>query len=61
MLVLSRRVHDQLVLPELGVTVEVVAVHPGVVRLGIQAPPDVQVLRQELLERLQEPAPAANA
>ena len=49
MLVLSRRLNQKLVLPGLNVTVQVVAVKNGVVRLGVEAPPDVQVLREELL------------
>ena len=54
MLVLSRRLNEKVVLPGLGVTVQVVSVKPGVVRLGIDAPPQVRVLRAELLGR---PAP----
>ena len=50
MLVLSRRVNDQIVLPELGITVTVLAVKGGAVRIGIEAPPQVAVLRQELLQ-----------
>ncbi len=49
MLVLSRRLNEKLVLPGLNVTVQVVAVKNGVVRLGVEAPPSVQVLREELL------------
>ncbi len=56
MLVLARRLHERLVLPGLGVTVEVVALKGGVVRLGIQAPPDVMVMREELLDRPATPA-----
>jgi carbon storage regulator CsrA len=51
MLVLSRRPHEKVVLPDLGVIVEVVSVEGGVVRLGIQAPPTVTVLREELVSR----------
>jgi carbon storage regulator CsrA len=51
MLVLSRRLSEKIVLPTLGVTITVVAVKPGVVRLGIEAPSDVPVLREELLGR----------
>jgi carbon storage regulator CsrA len=54
MLVLSRRPNEKIVLPGLGVTVQVVSVKPGVVRLGIEAPSGVRVLREELLPR---PAP----
>jgi carbon storage regulator CsrA len=55
-LVLSRRPGEKIVLPDLGVTVEVVAIKGGVVRLGITAPPDVKVMREELLERAAAPA-----
>jgi carbon storage regulator CsrA len=50
-LVLSRRPHEKIVLPGLGITIQVVAVKPGVVRLGIEAPADVQILREELLQQ----------
>ncbi len=50
MLVLSRRLNEKVVFPGLGVTVQVVSVRPGVVRLGIEAPSEVQVLREELLQ-----------
>jgi carbon storage regulator CsrA len=48
-LVLSRRLNEKIVLPGLGVTIEVVALKGNVVRLGIEAPPDVKVLREELV------------
>jgi carbon storage regulator len=51
MLVLSRRVTDMFVLPELGSTVTVLAVKGGAVRIGIEAPPQVTVLREELLQQ----------
>jgi carbon storage regulator CsrA len=54
MLVLSRRPGEKLVLPDLGVTIQVVSIKPGVVRLGVDAPPDIRVLRAELLSRLGE-------
>jgi len=56
MLVLSRRLNEKVVLPGLGVTVQVVSVKPGVVRLGIEAPRGVLVLREELVH---SPVPAA--
>jgi carbon storage regulator CsrA len=51
MLVLSRRLHEKIVLPALNVTIQVAAVQGKVVRLGIQAPPQIRVVRQELLGR----------
>jgi carbon storage regulator len=50
-LVLTRQPHQKIVLPGLHVTLEVVAVKGGTVRIGIEAPPDVQVLREELLDQ----------
>jgi len=49
MLVLSRRVYEKIVLPNLGVTVEVIEVQGKRVRLGITAPVNVRIARQELL------------
>ena len=54
MLVLSRRVQEKIYLPTVNVVVQVLAVGPNMVRLGIEAPPEVRVLREELLHR---PAP----
>lgn len=51
MLVLSRRLSQKLVFPAIQATVQVVAVKPGVVRLGIDAPEHISVFREELLER----------
>jgi len=48
MLVLSRRLNEKLLLPDLHVAVQVVSIRPGQVRLGIDAPPHVQVLRAEI-------------
>jgi carbon storage regulator len=49
MLVLSRRVNEKIVLPNLGVTVEVIELKGKRVRLGITAPDNVRIARQELL------------
>jgi carbon storage regulator len=59
MLVLSRRATQKIVLPELGITITVVAVKGGVVRVGIDAPAQVTVLREELLQRDGPPVLAA--
>jgi carbon storage regulator CsrA len=68
MLVLSRRPGQSILLPGLGVTVRVLSAKGGTVRIGIEAPPDVKVLREELVcpadgereaaRRLAEPAHA---
>jgi carbon storage regulator CsrA len=64
MLVLSRRAGEKIVLPGLGVTIEVVNIKSGAVRLGITAPPEVTILRAEVPDRTAEwdgerPQPAA--
>jgi carbon storage regulator CsrA len=61
MLVLSSRVHEKIVLPGLHTSIEVVAIQPGSVRLGIEAPEEVRILRQALPDRVAEwgPDPAA--
>jgi carbon storage regulator len=50
MLVLTRRLKEKIVLPGARVTVEVLAIQSGAVRLGIAAPQEVTVLREELQE-----------
>ncbi len=54
MLVLSRRLKEKVRLPGIGVSIQVVDVKCGSVRLGIEAPPDVVILREELAERAAE-------
>jgi len=51
MLVLSRRTNEKLVFPTLGVTIHVVRVQGNTVRIGIDAPPDVRVFREEVAQR----------
>jgi len=60
MLVLSRRLNEKIVFPGTQISVQVVAIRPGSVRLGIEAPRSVTVLREELPDRTTEwgPSPA---
>jgi len=51
MLVVSRKPHEKITLPTVGAAIEVVQIKGGAVRLGIDAPPDVPVLRAELAAR----------
>jgi carbon storage regulator CsrA len=51
MLVLSRRVREKIYFPGLNLTVQVVGVSRGRVRVAIEAPPEVTVLRDELRGR----------
>lgn len=50
-LVLTRRLRESIVIPGLNVTIRVVAMKGGTVRIGIEAPPDVPIMRGELLEQ----------
>ena len=50
MLVLTRRVNERILIGD-NVTVTVLEVRGDQVRLGIDAPRDVEVLREELLGR----------
>lgn len=50
MLVLSRGPQDKVVFPNLGVTVEILRVSGNRVRVGIDAPNSVRVLRHELVD-----------
>jgi carbon storage regulator CsrA len=71
MLVLSRRPNETLVFPGLATTIQVVSIQKGVVRLGVEAPEHVRVLRGELPDRdaewaarppaLAPPRPAINS
>src|SRR5437868_14029836 len=51
MLVLTRRPGEQIVIGE-GIRVTVVSVGPGRVKIGIEAPPDVRIDRQEIHEKI---------
>ena len=52
MLVLTRKIGQQIVLPGYGVTIDVVGLTKGHVRIGIEAPADVEVYRSEILDRI---------
>jgi carbon storage regulator len=58
MLVLTRKTGEEIVLPEHGVTIGVVAIGGKRVRLGISAPFDVPVHRRELLDHPAEHGPS---
>jgi carbon storage regulator CsrA len=63
MLVLTRRPQEQILLPTVPAAVRVIAARPNLVRLGIEAPPEVRVFRAEVYPGLAAegfgPAPAA--
>lgn len=49
MLVLTRKLNETIVIGD-AVRVTVVGIRGGQIRLGIEAPPDVKVMRQELCQ-----------
>jgi carbon storage regulator CsrA len=51
MLVLSRKLKEKILLPTLNTAVEVLEIQRGTVRLGITAPPEVPIIREELQKR----------
>jgi len=54
MLVLSRRPNEKVLFPSINTAVQVVSIKGGTVRLGIEAPPEVTILRAELQDRTAE-------
>jgi carbon storage regulator CsrA len=48
MLVLTRRENEKILLPDVGVTVELMAVTGNRARLGISAPDNIRILREEV-------------
>ena len=61
MLILSRRAEQQIVFPHLGIRINVLQVKGQLVKLGVDAPKAVRVLRDELAERPQDLAAASPA
>ena len=53
MLVLTRKVGEQIKIGD-GIVVSIVEVDRGNVRLGIEAPRHISILRQEIYDRIQE-------
>jgi carbon storage regulator len=51
MLVLSRKRGEQIVVPECGLTLTVLDIVGGRVRVGIAAPSDLTIQRAEIVER----------
>ncbi len=58
MLVLTRRLNERLLFPGLHTAIQVVSIKPGLVRLGIEAPAEVRVLREEVPDRVAQWGPS---
>ncbi len=62
MLVLSRRESEKILVPELGITLEVLSIKGNTVRLGIDAPREIRVLRGEIVDtELEAPFDSASS
>lgn len=53
MLVLSRKVDESIVIGD-DIVVKIVSIEKGIVKLGISAPKDVSIVRNELLEDIKD-------
>ncbi len=53
MLILSRKVDESILIAD-SITVKVIAIDKGVVKLGIDAPPHVRILRNELIRAVED-------
>jgi carbon storage regulator len=54
MLVLGRKPGEQILVPDLNLAVTVVAIEGNKVRLGISAPDEIAVYREEIWEQIRE-------
>ena len=59
MLILTRRIGEKLVIGE-DVIITVLAAKGSQIRIGIEAPREIQVHREEIFQRIQDERKAAN-
>jgi len=59
MLVLARKTDESIVIGE-NIVVKVISIENGVVKLGIDAPKEVSIIRNELIEAIKETNKAAS-
>lgn len=61
MLVLSRKPGEKILIPSLNTTIQVLEIHGNSVRIGIQAPQEIPIVRAELLGHTAESGHSDNA
>ena len=59
MLVLARKLDESIVIGD-NITVKIISIDKGVVKLGIDAPKDISIVRNELLEDVKDSNIAAS-
>ncbi len=59
MLVLARKTDESIVIGD-DIIVKIISVENGVVKLGIDAPKDISIIRNELIEEVKETNKAAS-
>lgn len=50
MLVLSRKLHQKILLPDIKATLQIVGIKPGMVRIGFEGPDNVSIFREEIFD-----------
>lgn len=59
MLVLSRKIDESIVIGD-NITIKIISIEKGIVKVGIDAPKDVSIVRKELLEDVKDANIAAS-
>lgn len=54
MLVLSRKIGERILMPQCELAITILSIHAGTVRLGVSAPTELNVYREELWDRVRE-------
>lgn len=60
MLILSRKMDESILIAD-SITIKVISIDKGVVKLGIDAPPHVRILRSELIRAVEDSNKEASA
>ena len=58
MLILTRKKDESIVVGE-GIKIQIISIEEGRVKIGIEAPPDVEIYRSEVLEKIEAENKAA--
>lgn len=53
MLVLSRKIDESIVIGD-NITIKIISIEKGIVKVGIDAPKDISIVRKELLEDVKD-------